>query len=305
MSLSRAQQARLGVFLITGVILLAIFSAIPLGIKMSDKYKRYIAYFQGESLSGLEQGSTVKFNGVPIGKVEKITYSPDDLTRVKVELKIQDDFPIKVDMVATTNAMGITGLKYIEITGGTNSAVLLKPGSELPTKKSMLSTITGKAEVIMAKVELLLDNFSAMSNPDSLRSVREALNNMETITADVKAFIQESSPQVKQIAASTSGIIGRIDSISADIKMVTGSFSNNVPIEKIGGIIQTFDSTTMALKSLSENLSLMVRQTREDFTIGMQNIREASENANQLTKTLAENPSLIFRNEYQRERNIR
>lgn len=305
MSLSRAQQARLGVFLVTGVILLVIFSAIPLGIKMSDKYKRYLAYFQGESLSGLEQGSTVKFNGVPIGKVEKITYSPDDLTRVKVELKIQYDFPMKVDMVAATNAMGITGLKYIEITGGTNSAGLLKPGSELPTKKSMMTTITGKAEIIMAKVELLLDNLSAISNPDSLQSIKDVLNNMETITSDVKVFIQESRPQVTQIASSTSELISRIDSISADVKMITSSFSNNVPIEKVGSIIQTFDSTTMALKGLSENLSLMVRQTREDFTIGMQNIREASENANQLTKTLAENPSLIFRNEYQRERNIR
>ncbi len=102
------------------VFLLALFIAIPLGIKLTDKYKKYIAYFQGESLSGLEQGSTVKFNGVPIGKVEKITYLPNDLSRVRVELKIQDDFPMKTDMIATTNAMGITGLKYIEVTGGTN-----------------------------------------------------------------------------------------------------------------------------------------------------------------------------------------
>ena len=41
----------------------------------------------------------------------------DNLSKVKVEMKIQQDFPMKVDMVATTGAMGIT-LKYVEIAGG-------------------------------------------------------------------------------------------------------------------------------------------------------------------------------------------
>lgn len=305
MSLSRAQQARLGVFLIAGIFILALFIAIPLGIKLTDKYKKYIAYFQGESLSGLEQGSTVKFNGVPVGKVVKITYLPNDLSRVRVELKIQDDFPMKTDMIATTNAMGITGLKYIEITGGSNEAELLKNGSEIPTKKSMISTITGKAEVIMAKIELVLNNLNEISNPDSLQSIRKILANMETISSDVKTFVQESRPQVQQIAGSTGGVVSKIDSIAADIKKITGTFSRDVPIDKIGSILQKADSTTLALKILSENLSLMVRQTREDFTVGMQNIREASENTNQLTKTLAENPSLLLRSETQRERNIR
>jgi phospholipid/cholesterol/gamma-HCH transport system substrate-binding protein len=201
--------------------------------------------------------------------------------------------------------MGITGLKYIEITGGTNSSAALKAGSEIPTKKSMMSSITGKAEVIMAKVELLLNNLNEISNPDSLKSIRQILGNMEAISSDVRIFIKETGPQVNKLASSTTGIITKIDSIAADIKMVTGTFSKDVPIAKIGDIINKVDSTTLALKTLSENLSMMIRQTREDFTVSMQNVRQASENASQLTKTLAENPSLLLRNETLRERNIR
>ena len=305
MSLSRAQQARLGTFLSIGVFLTLLLISIPLGLKLNNKYKNFIAYFTGESLSGLEQGAIVKFNGVPIGKVEKIKYLPNDLLRVRVEMKIQDDFPVKVDMSATSSSMGITGLKYIEITGGTDSAAFLKPGSEIPTKKSMFSTITGKAEVIMAKVELLLNNLNEISNPDSLRSIKETLGNIEAISADVKAFIRESGPQVNRLASSTAGIITNVDSIVADVKLVLGDFSSNVPIEKVGSIINKVDSTTLALKTLSEDLSLMVRQTREDFTASMKNVRDASENSSELTKTLAENPSLLLRNETQRERILR
>jgi phospholipid/cholesterol/gamma-HCH transport system substrate-binding protein len=305
MSLSRAQSARLGIFVISGVVLLAIFIAIPLGVKLTDKFKRYTAYFSGESLSGLEQGSIVKFNGVPVGKVENIKYLPDDLSRVKVELKLQDDFPMKVDMVATTNAMGITGLKYIEITGGTNGAELMKDGSVIPTKTSFIGTITGKADVIMAKIEVLLNHLNEISHPDSLTALKSTLANVEAISVDIKDFVNQAKPRMTELASSSTGIIAKVDSIAGDVRGITKSFSDSMPINKFVNIINQVDSTTIALKELSENLALMIRQTREDFTVSMQNIREASENANNLTKTVAENPSLLLRGENLRERNIR
>jgi DNA-binding FrmR family transcriptional regulator len=305
MSLSRAQSARLGIFLISGLVLLAVLIAIPLGVKLTDKFKRYTAYFSGESLSGLEQGSTVKFNGVPVGKVESIRYLPDDLSRVKVALKLQDDFPMKVDMIATTNAMGITGLKYIEITGGTNSAALLKEGSVIPTKQSMISAITGKAEVIMAKIEILLNHLNEISNPDSLAALKSTLANVQSISVDIKDFVSQAKPHMTELASSSTGIIAKVDSIAGDVRGITKSFSDSMPINKFVNIINQVDSTTIALKELSVNLALMIRQTREDFTVSMQNIREASENANNLTKNVAENPSLLLRGENLRERTIR
>lgn len=305
MSISRAQRARLGVFLFIGVILLIIFAAVPLGLKLNDKYNRYIAYFQGESLSGLEQGAVVKYSGVPVGKVEKITYIPNDLRKVRVEMKLQADFPMKVDMVATTGAMGITGLKYVEITGGTNESQLLKPGSEVPTKQSMISTITGKAEVIVGKIELLLNHLNQISNPDSLASFKKILDNVAVITGDVRGFISESRPKIDSMTYSTNKIINKIDGIATDVKEFTGNFKNAVSGKQVAATFASIDSTAQALKDLTENLSLMIRQSREDFTIGMQNIREATENANQLTKVLSENPSLLLKSENQRERDIR
>ncbi len=305
MSISRAQRARLGVFLIIGTFLLLLFALIPLGLKLNDKYNEYVAYFQGESLSGLEQGAVVKYSGVPVGKVEKITYLPHDLTKVRVIMKLQADFPLKVDMVATTGAIGITGLKYVEITGGTNESELLKPGSEIPTKQSIITTITGKAEVIVAKVELLLNHLNQITNPDSLSSIKKILDNVAIITEDVKNFVSDSRPKIDSITFASNNIISRIDGIAKDVKEFTGNFKSAVKGEQIASTFSSIDSTAQALKELTENLSLMVRQSREDFTIGLQNIREATENANQLTKVLSENPSLLLRSETQRERDIR
>jgi hypothetical protein len=65
------------------------------------------------------------------------------------------------------------------------------------------------------------------------------------------------------------------------------------------------DSTARSLKSLTENLRLTVMQTREDFSVSMQNLRQASESASELTRMLAENPSLLIKGETQKERDVR
>jgi ABC-type transporter Mla subunit MlaD len=305
MSISKAQRARLGIFVLTGVVLLVIFTAVPLGLKFSDKFNYFTGYFQGESLSGLEQGAVVKFSGVPIGKVEKITYLPNDLEKVKVSMKIQDDFPMKVDMIASTGAMGITGLKYIEISGGKNESALLKSGSEIKTKVSTMATITGKAEVIVGKIELLLNHLNEISNPDSLKSVKKILDNVSAISADIRLFVSDIKPQINGITTSTNSILSKADGIAGDIKEVTSSLKGSITGDQIGKTFLIIDSTAQSLKTLSENLSLMVLQSKEDFSVGMENIREATENANQLTKILAENPSLLLKGESQRERDIR
>jgi phospholipid/cholesterol/gamma-HCH transport system substrate-binding protein len=212
---------------------------------------------------------------------------------------------MKENMVATTGAMGITGLKYIEITGGTNKSAPLKPGSEIPTKVSVFSSITGKAESIVAKIELLLNHLNEISNPDSLRSAKVILDNVAQITKDVRGFVGESSPQIMEITKSSSQMITKVDSIAGNIQTITSDFKSLIKPEEIAVTFSRIDSTVISLKQLSDQLSLMVRQSKEDFTISMENIREASENANQLTKIIAENPTLLLRNETQKERDIR
>ncbi len=304
MSISRAQRVRLGVFLIAGLFLLILFIAVPFGLRLKETTVPYIAFFEGESLSGLEQGATVKFSGVPIGKVEKIGYLPDDLRKVRVELRIQGDFPMKDDMVASTGAMGITGLKYIEITGGSNESRPLKPGAEITTKVSTFSTITGKAESIVAKVELLLNHLNRISSPDSLKNIKLILDNIAVITEEVKGFVGETRPRISDITLSTAMLVSNLDSIAGDVKNITAGVEKTIGEDRLGRTFSQIDSAAIALRRVAENFELIVRQTREDFTETMQNVRQASENADQLTKILVENPSLLLRSEAQKERDF-
>jgi phospholipid/cholesterol/gamma-HCH transport system substrate-binding protein len=305
MSISRAERARLGVFIVAGATLLTIFFSVTLGINLTKTTKTYFAYFGGESLSGLEQGATVKYTGVPIGKIDKISYQPSDLSKVKVILKVQPDFPIKTDMYATTGMLGITGLKYIEILGGSDTASLLKAGSEIPTRVSMFSAISGKAEAIVAKIELLVNNLNQLSNPDSLKSLRVMLDNVAAITGDARAMTADITPKVNSMTESAERIVTKADLIAGDVKRFTGTLDSAFSAGSMTRTLSFVDSAALALKDVAQNLSLLVRQSREDFTVTMQNLREATESANQFAKMLEENPSLLIKGEPQKERDIR
>jgi phospholipid/cholesterol/gamma-HCH transport system substrate-binding protein len=267
--------------------------------------KTYYAYFQGESLSGLEQGALVKYSGVPIGKVDKITYQPRDLSRVKVTLAVQPDFPMKADVYATTGLLGITGFKYVEILGGTSAAPLLKNGAEISTRASMFSSISGKAEAIVAKIELLINNLNQLSNPDSLKSLRFLVDNVAAITSDARKLTGNMAPKIDTITSSAARIMSKVDRIAGNVQTFTGTIDTAFSAGRMARTILSVDSAAIALKQVAENLSLLVRQSREDFSVSMQNLREASESANQLTKMLAENPSLLIRGESQKERDVR
>jgi phospholipid/cholesterol/gamma-HCH transport system substrate-binding protein len=305
MSISMAERARLGVFLVAGIALLVIFFSITLGLKLTKTSATYYTYFEGESLSGLEQGATVKYNGVPVGKVDKISFQPGDLSKVKVILKIQSDFPLKSDMYATSGMLGITGLKYVEILGGSNKAARLPPGSELPMRVSVFSSLSGKAETIVAKLELLINNLNQLSNPDSLKSLRVMLDNIAAITGDAKSMTADVTPKINDIVGSTRGLMTKADAIAVDVKKFTGTLDSAFSAGKITTTLSFVDSAALALKDVAQNLSLLVRQSREDFTVTMQNLREATESASQLAKMLEENPSLLIKGENQKERDIR
>jgi len=300
MAITAAQKLRLGVFVIIGMVILSAFIIIPIGMKMAEHQTIYVSYFEGESLQGLEQGASVKFNGVPIGIVQKVSYTAEDINKMKVELSVMESFPMRTDMYAMTGLVGITGLKYIEISGGSNEAPRLKPGGVVPTHTSIFASMGDKAEVLIGKVETLLNHLNDVTNPDSLRSVKITMDNLAALTGDAKDIFRDVGgvvPAAARIVDTVQIAVNEVRVITQNIKEMTDTLKGGVNGGNIPLIIARADSTVTSLKALTDNISLMVMQTREDFSVSMENLREALENANQLTKMLAENPSLLIRGE--------
>src|SRR4051812_40223382 len=121
MDVSKAEKARLGAFLLGTGAFLAVVLFLMVGKKIFTKQVPYYTKLV-ESVSGLELGTPVKQNGVQVGNITSINTDSTDISRSVVHFEVSHGTPMKTDMVATMGSYGITGLKYLEITGGSYSA---------------------------------------------------------------------------------------------------------------------------------------------------------------------------------------
>lgn len=295
MSISTAQKARLGLFVIISIVTFFMIIIVGLGIKLTEKSATYYSVFEGESLSGLSKGMEVKFRGIPIGKVTDISYNPKDLTKVKVQFSVDKKFPMMDDMVAETGMLGITGLKYIELMGGKKEAKRLPEGSTIQSKPSLMASITDQAEMIFAKVDTLLSNLNTVTNPDSLKNVNVILENVANLSQNLNEVLVQSTPRIDSMSGYLNSTLAKVDN------MVT-EFQENSNLTKM---IDDVDSTILSLKELTSGLNLTFRQSKEDLTSTMIDLQTTMENLNDLTQLLVENPSLLLRGSPQAKRKIK
>ena len=150
-----------GLFVIGFSIAAAFFAIWIMGSGHRDDV-RYRIYFN-ESVSGLALGDPVKFHGVEVGNVDKLTLDPDDPRRVQVDVKLRKDTPVKTDTKASLELKGITGVVFIELNGGTPNAqslVAATPEGEIP---EIASEKSGLASVI-DQLPKVIEKFSAIED---------------------------------------------------------------------------------------------------------------------------------------------
>jgi phospholipid/cholesterol/gamma-HCH transport system substrate-binding protein len=133
-----------------------------------------------ESVSGLALGDPVKYHGVDVGSVKTMALDAEDPRRVEVDVRLSKDAPVKADTRATLKLKGITGVVYIELTGGNPASPALPTTTaqggipEIPSERDNFS-------MILEKLPKLIDKFASVG--DQAKSV---LNNVNAVTSEVK-----------------------------------------------------------------------------------------------------------------------
>lgn len=182
---TRAQKIRLGVFMVLATLLFVVAVGTLAGLKLWNPRDRYVVHFR-ESIGGLDVGASVKMQGVAVGKVESVTV--EDVETVHVALALAPGTPVKTDTVAEISSFGITGIKFIELSGGSTrsprlapntSKSLIKPGS------SVVHTLTGKAIDISKKMELVLNKLLLVLDETNRSRLRSLIANADRLTGSL------------------------------------------------------------------------------------------------------------------------
>lgn len=267
-----------------------------------------------ESVSGLSKDSNVKLRGVNIGRVSKIRIDPDNIESVEVFLKIKKGVPIKEDMTASTQMMGVTGLLSIEIEGGSNDAKTLVPTDDyipvIRSKPSTVSRLTNNLEGLGDRLQILLVQSQKLLSNENIESVSKMLDNVEKLTAkgiDVESkaitSLDEVNKTLKQFRIAVANINKKFDKATDNFALMQKDFASikKVSVPTIDKLMQTsrdFRRVTLKVEKSLDRGDYNLKKILEPMLIEVQIL---GNQLNSMTRQLEQNPSqILFKSRKQR-----
>jgi len=311
--ITRSQKIRLGLFLATAfTILIIAVIAVTLERVLKEKDIYYIAYHD-VSVGGLDIGSPVEYLGIKVGSIEAIEIDVQDINRVIVTVGLRKGTPIKDDVKAEISTIGITGLKLIELRGGSNEAGLLAPGGFILPGKSLTENITGRAEDIAEKIELVLNNLLILTAEENqIRLTR--LVDQTTLTArEIELVISENksrlnrtmlnldslSAELNLASRSASRSVRQIESIvtSDTIKTTLGNISRlstKMAEADVYHLIENLNATIVKTNALIDQVESVVSRNQLKLVQTVDDLHEAVDYLNNIAQRIDEDPSILI-----------
>ena len=214
MTTTKQQKVRIGLFAIAAGALLVLVLVVFAGLHFWQPRHRYYVEFDS-TVYGLEKGADVFLNGIRVGKVGGIRLAPHDIRRVEVTLDIDENAPIRTDTTAVLQFAGITGLKVIDLRGGSLAAAKLPPGGRIPVGETMLDKLEDKGMAIVDESQQLMERANALvAKADAI------VENLATATdtANLGEIMTQTRITAAHLAQASVSLRGLIDENRAGLR---------------------------------------------------------------------------------------
>lgn len=287
---------KIGLFVIALVtsLLILVFWLGKFGFE-KKKFDEYSIYFQ-ESVSGLNIGSSIKYKGFEVGNVSEIKLNPHNSEEIQIDIVIKKGTPIKEDNYAVLGNLGITGLKYIELKGGSNNSKLLQEDENgfriISSKTSDLTTLVDSTTDLTNQLTLVLGQMKKLLADENIKTISEILGKTQNSMSNVEQFssylvnnekkIDELLNNISILAKNGNKSFESIDKSANSFKELSneilleirkGSFDINdmskESFDKLNSVLNNLDSTLLQTQTLIDNLN----QSPSDILFKQKNIK--------------------------------
>ena len=291
---TKANYVLIGSFTILVTVFLLGFALWAAKFSSDASWQRYQVIFN-EPVTGLTEGSSVQYNGISVGTVEQLKLDARDPRRVQALLKLEADAPIKIDTHAKMSQAGLTGSPFIQLTGGSPGAELLRPRdrNEIPviqTEPSALQNIADTANKLVARLDDALSEENIQRISDTLENLRATTDAISSQREDISQMLinaRIASEDLRKTLNTTNGAISKVDrEVIAKLPAT---------MDKLDRAISSFESAgTNANALVAENrapLRTFTRDGLQQVAPTLTELRSLMRDIKQITDRLDGNPA--------------
>jgi len=294
-------------FAVVGVFVLVLGAGLIAGVlwfssggtyrKAYDTYQTNMA----ESVSGLSLDAPVRYRGVEVGRVRKMALAPANVQLVQLTLDIERGAPVKQDTVAVLRVQGLTGIAYVELSGGSpdSPALEAQPGETYPVIRSgpsLMVRLDSAVSALLTNANRTSESMNALMDEDNRRAFKQTLAELQVLTRTLAA----RSAAIDSALANAARTMDNAARISGDLPRLVERMSGDLPrlVERMQTSADRFDRMSSDVAQAGTGVRADLRQATgeilPDVRLLASELREVTGSLRRFSEQLEQNPSMLL-----------
>jgi phospholipid/cholesterol/gamma-HCH transport system substrate-binding protein len=290
-------------FVIVGVFVIVLSTTLIAGVlwlssgkyyrKSFDTYQTYMT----ESVSGLNVDAPVRYRGVDIGHVRKIALAPGNVEQVQLTLELDRGTPIKEDTVAVLQTQGLTGIAFVELTGGSRASPPLqaREGDAYPVIRSgpsLILRLESSVTTLIANLTRASDNFNALMDEENRRAFSRTLADLEVVSrtlATRSATIDSSLANASRTMENAARFSEQLPQLLQRVERSAESFDRMAD-----QLARAGTSASGTIDSARPDLQQFTSETLPEVRELVAELRELTTSLRRMSREVEQNPSVLL-----------
>lgn len=297
-----ANYVTVGAFVVLVLAMATVFVLWYTKAQDRRDYEPYEIYFQG-SVSGLNEGSTVRYLGVNVGRVRRIALDPRAADRVMVIVELASDTPVDETTVARLTPQGVTGLLFIDLQQAVASAMRNAsppvPSQRHPVIRSLpsnLDVFLNGLPDLLAQANRTLERLNQMLSEENVAAANAVLANVRAASDALPALSRDAGRLVAELQSTTAE--ARRVAAQANELMATTGPEVTATATRLRELSERLVSTTARIDALLERsgpgLERFGSQGLAEVEMLVRDSRVAITEVRDLARSLRERPSQLL-----------
>lgn len=291
-------------YTLVGSFVLLMLAVLLYGLyRVTGHQRKQDTYYTSfANVAGISEGSTVSYEGYPVGNVTSIApVARDGKTRYRLTLNVKSGWQVPEDSTASVSASGLLSTPVIEIRQG-ESAKLLAPESEIRSADSagLYQAMSGLIGELSSLTEGGIKPFVEQLNHRVGRIGDTLEQDLPALTAELKSALARLNRAASALESLASGenrervasMLGNADQTAANLARLTADL----------------EGTRAALDELLADSRGVVAGSRQDIRASLAELRQtvqrvngmlyqlegASRNMNEFSRQIRSNPAALI-----------
>jgi len=238
-----------------------------------------------QAVNGLQEEAPVRYKGVTVGKVSRITLDPDNPGQVVMRLAIIPAAPVTLATYATLGFQGVTGLSFIQLDDdGKAAGPLARPlqarpdgrPPRIPFRAGLLGELGDQAQTLVTQINATVDHLNKLLADNAgvtlaatLTDISQAAKSLNGMTSAIQSsagpLAGQAAATLKTLgdaAARANAVLAKLDGAASDIqKGMQRATGPGGVLDRVGQSADAVATTTLPrVQRLTDDASRAVRR---------------------------------------------